>query len=227
MCFSATASFIAGGALTAAGAVTLREAKDRSHVPLAAMPLLFGIQQLVEGVVWLSADHPVVQSCAASVYVLFSHLLWPLYVPLAVMLIEPKGRRRSILKGFTVFGISLSVWLGWFIIHGPVKASLGARGIIYYLNVPEIPYGLAAYVFVTCFACFFSSHKFIRLFGISLLGSLAIALMAYQQAFYSVWCFFAAILSGIIYAHLKQGVRLWPQAVKKAAAALDKKLKSV
>lgn len=215
MCFSATASFIAGGALSAAGGVTLREAKDRSHVPLAAMPLLFGLQQLIEGIVWVSEGHRAVQGAVAFVYVMFSHVLWPFYIPLAVMLIEPAGRRRSILKGFVVFGVSLSLWLAWFIVHGTVTASLGARGIIYYMNVPAIPYGLAAYVFVTCFACFFSSHKFIRLFGISLFGSLAIALFAYEQAFYSVWCFFAAILSGIVYAHLKQGVRLWPQRVAK------------
>ena len=60
-----------------------------------------------------------------------------------------------------------------------------------------------------------------RVFGLALLGSLAIALWAYQQAFYSVWCFFAAILSGIIYVHLKQGVREWPATmIKKAEKAI-------
>jgi hypothetical protein len=222
MCFSATASFVAGGALGAAGAVTLREAKDKTHLPIAALPLLFGIQQAVEGVVWLTEHKPMLQGIAAFAYVMFSHVLWPFYLPLAVTVIEPRGRRRSILKGFVIFGTSISLWLFWFIIHGPVTASLGARGIIYYMNVPEIPYGLAAYVFVTCFACFFSSHKFIRVFGLALLGSLFISLWAYQQAFYSVWCFFAAILSGIVYAHLKQGTRLWPMAKAKLAQMVKK-----
>ena len=214
MCFSATASFIAGGSLGAAGAITLREAKTRSNIPLAALPLLFGVQQAIEGVVWISAGIPWLQAAAAYAYALFSHVLWPSYLPFAVMMAEPAGRRKSILKGFLVLGISVSIWLFSFIVRGPVSATLNVRGIIYHMNVPEIPYGLAAYVFVTCFCCFFSSHKFIRVFGLALLGSLAIALWAYQEAFYSVWCFFAAILSGIIYAHLKQGQRLWPQAVR-------------
>lgn len=210
MCFSATASFVAGGALSAAGAVTLREAKTKSRIPLAAMPLLFGMQQALEGVVWVSVNVPWLHTSAAYAYVMFSHVLWPTYLPLAVMAEEPRGRRKSVLKGFLVFGVALSAWLYSHIAAGPVTATHTATGIVYGMLLPDIPYGLAAYVFVTCFACFVSSHKFIRVFGIALTGALAIALWAYQESFYSVWCFFAAILSMIIYAHLRQGLRLWP-----------------
>ncbi len=216
MCFSATASFAAAAGLGAMGVVTLREAKSGSRKPLAALPLLFGIQQAVEGVVWISGRNPLLQSTAAFVYVMFSHVLWPFYVPLAVGLVEPKGRRRTVLKGFLVFGVALSFWLATYIISGPVTVSLACCGAVYGMVLPPIPYGLAAYVFVTCFSCFISSHKFIRVLGLAMLGALAIALWAYQEAFYSVWCFFAAILSAIVYAHLRQGKGLWP--VKAAPA---------
>lgn len=204
MCFSATASFVAGGALGAAGAATLRQAKTRSRVPLAAMPLLFGIQQAVEGVVWVSTGIPWLQAAAAYAYVMFSNVLWPFYTPFAVMSLEPAGRRKTILKGFMVFGIAVSLWLAWHIVRGPVTVSLNAYGVVYGTNVPAIPYGFAAYVFAACFSCFFSSHKFVRVFGLALIGALALALWAYQESFYSVWCFFAAILSFIIYVHLTQ-----------------------
>ncbi|OGL74722.1 hypothetical protein A3C96_03880 [Candidatus Uhrbacteria bacterium RIFCSPHIGHO2_02_FULL_60_10] len=46
MCFSATASFTAAAGLSTIGVITLREAKTRSQLPLAVMPLLFGIRQL-------------------------------------------------------------------------------------------------------------------------------------------------------------------------------------
>jgi len=207
MCFSATASFIAGGGLSAAGAATLRQAKTRSRLPLAMMPLLFGIQQLTEGVVWLSAEVVRLQSAAAFLYVMFSHVLWPAYVPFAVMSLERPGRRRTALKALLVFGVALGLWLLFYIVQGPVTASLCACGIIYSMNMPDIPYGLAAYVFVTCFSCFLSSHKFIRVFGLAMIGALAISLWYYRQAFYSVWCFFAAILSLMIYVHLTQDVK--------------------
>ena len=54
MCFSASASFIAGTSLSAVGVAALRNTKARSEQPLAAIPLLFGIQQLAEGVIWLT-----------------------------------------------------------------------------------------------------------------------------------------------------------------------------
>jgi hypothetical protein len=43
MCFSATACFTAGGALSALGVLTIRQVKDRASLPFAAIPLLFGI----------------------------------------------------------------------------------------------------------------------------------------------------------------------------------------
>jgi hypothetical protein len=57
MCFSASASFIAGGALTAVGVVTLKKTENKKEIPFAAIPLLFGIQQLIEGVIWLTLRH--------------------------------------------------------------------------------------------------------------------------------------------------------------------------
>lgn len=215
MCFSATASFTAAAGLGAMGAVTLREAKTRSRVPIAALPLFFGLQQAVEGVIWLSAGVPWLHSAAAFAYVLFSHVLWPTYIPLAVGALEPPGRRRAALRVFLVIGVAISVWLFSYIIRGPVVAACGASGIIYTMTLPPIPYGLAAYVLVTVVSCLISSHKFIRVFGIASIGALAISLWAYLEAFYSVWCFFAAILSAIVYVHLRHG-DAWSKLVTKA-----------
>jgi len=54
MCFSASASFIAGASLFAVGVATLKRARARAELPFAMIPLLFGIQQLTEGVIWLT-----------------------------------------------------------------------------------------------------------------------------------------------------------------------------
>ena len=54
MCFSATASFSAGVVLLGLGTLTLKSARGRRELPLAAIPLLFAIQQLTEGVIWLT-----------------------------------------------------------------------------------------------------------------------------------------------------------------------------
>lgn len=46
MCFSASASFIAGASLSAIGVAALRNTEKRTEQPLAMIPLLFGVQQL-------------------------------------------------------------------------------------------------------------------------------------------------------------------------------------
>lgn len=51
MCFSASASFIAGASLSAIGVATLRRVESKKEIPFATIPLLFGIQQLIEGVI--------------------------------------------------------------------------------------------------------------------------------------------------------------------------------
>lgn len=55
MCFSPAASFSVGTALLAGGTYATAQAikKDPRWVPLAAYPVAFGVQQTVEGAVWL------------------------------------------------------------------------------------------------------------------------------------------------------------------------------
>ena len=45
------------------------------------------------------------------VYSFFSHVLWPVYVPAAVLLIEPPGWRRRALLVFVVTGVAVGAYL--------------------------------------------------------------------------------------------------------------------
>ena len=203
-CFSPTASFLAGGALSAAGTYTLRHAKKPEQVPFAAIPLLFGIQQIIEGFVWLTFGQGYVHTAATYAYVMFSHVLWPLYLPFAVWAIEPEPRRKKWLGLFVFMGCVISATLFAYVLQGPVTSAVVGRCIAYAVPLPSVPFSLWAYVLATVGSCFVSSRKFVRVFGLALLGSLAIAYWSYTEAFYSVWCFFAALLSLIVFVHLRQ-----------------------
>ena len=113
MCFSATASFSAGAVLLGVGALTLRSARRPRELPFAAIPLLFAIQQLSEGVIWLTFRYeaPQLNAAMTHVYSFFSHVLWPAYIPLAVLLIEPPGLRHRLLLAFVVGGLAVGVYL--------------------------------------------------------------------------------------------------------------------
>ena len=103
MCFSATASFTAGVVLLGVGVLTLRAARRPRELPLAAIPMLFAIQQLTEGVIWLtfSREAPLPDTVMTDVYSFFSHVLWPVSVSVAVLLVKPPGWRRTTLATST------------------------------------------------------------------------------------------------------------------------------
>ena len=52
MCFSPDADLAAGVVVTVIGVDAIRRARTPKELPLAALPLLFGIHQLVEAFVW-------------------------------------------------------------------------------------------------------------------------------------------------------------------------------
>jgi hypothetical protein len=53
MCFSPTASFVTVGITTAAAIASLTQVRGWRELPLASLPLIFAVQQSVEGFLWL------------------------------------------------------------------------------------------------------------------------------------------------------------------------------
>ena len=102
MCFNAAASFAASAVLIPAGLHTLRIARaaDARWLALAAFPLLFGVQQALEGVLWLALGDPlgdlvgVPPSTLAPPLALgslaFAYVLWPMLIPLAARSVESR-----------------------------------------------------------------------------------------------------------------------------------------
>jgi len=220
MCFSATASFIVGGSLTVAGAATLKLANDRREFPFAAIPLLFGVQQSVEGLLWLSIgnDMPQLKTATTYLFTFFSHMLWPVFIPFAVARLESvqlesiraedgghgvQPWRSNALWGFRVVGVVVAMFLLELVATQPLTAVVD-RHIIYvtpfFYDWPMMLFYIAA----TCIVCFFSSHLLVRLFGLMVLLFFVVSWWFYTEALFSVWCFFAAILSSIIYLHFRR-----------------------
>ena len=205
MCFSATASFVAGATLSAAGVATLRQARQRSEIPFAAMPLLFGIQQITEGVIWLTFryDAPVLKQTMTYIYSVFSHVWWPIYVPFAIGYLETFHRRKTILRAFQSAGLAVGLYLLYSIIARPIVAELSGRHIVY--ASPHF-YRLSVmvlYLAATCVSGLFSSHRFVNLFGILAFVAFVASYLVHVSALVSIWCFFAAVLSLLVYLHLR------------------------
>ena len=210
MCFSATASFSAGALLLGIGTLTFRSAlatRQRQALPFAAIPLLFAVQQLIEGVIWLTfrVDAPLLNSVMTHVYSFFSHVLWPVYVPVAVMLMEPNGWRRRTLIAFVAAGAAVGAYLLYILLAFPVVSRPTGQHIEY-----DSPHFFAAvtmtlYLLSTALSPLLSTHRMVVVFGALALLSFGAAYAFYATWFISVWCFFAALLSAVVYLHF--GVR--------------------
>lgn len=202
MCFSATASFGSGMLLLAIGTVTLRMARRPAERPYAAIPLLFAAQQLVEGVVWLSFSGPAwLNFSATQVYSFFSHILWPVYVPLAAWLLEPGGWRRRVLSAFVVIGLAVGAYLLYSLVVEPIQARPVGGHVDYQSPHFYIAASMTLYLLATTVSLLLSSHIWVKVFGALALAASFASYFFYARWFISVWCFFAALLSITIALH--------------------------
>ena len=206
MCFSATASFAVGALTAVIGIAALRHVTSRHELPLAIVPLLFAAQQMLEGLVWLRLEPGGngQVSGLAFCFLVFAKVVWPVYAAVAVLLIEPVQRRRLILGGIAVLGGLLSAYLLADLLSEPLSASIQGHHIVYGSGVAALSWQHLPYLFCTCAPMFISSHRVIRLFGAAVLIGFAVSAAAYLAAFVSVWCFFAAANSTLLYFYFRQ-----------------------
>lgn len=205
MCFSATASFTAAVVAGSIGTVTLWKAAgtgNRALLPIAAFPALFALQQAVEGFLWLDLARPDPGTCRpflTHAFLGYAEVFWPIFAPLAAWLIEPVQWRRRLIGICAAVGVALSAYLLWEMIRDPYTAS-AATGHIVYRNTVDYPTGIEIpYVLATTISLLLSSHRLIQLLAIVILGGFAVAYWSYNQSYISVWCFFAAVSSVIVY----------------------------
>ena len=206
MCFSATASFSAAALLLGIGTLTLRSAlatHQRRALPFAAIPLLFAVQQLIEGVIWLTfgGEATLLNSVMTYVYSVFSHVLWPVYVPMAVVLMEPAGWRRRALVGFVVAGAAVGAYLMYVLVAFPVVSQPTGQHVEYVSPHFFAAVTMTIYLLSTAVSPLLSTHRMVDVFGALALLSFGAAYAFYAAWFISVWCFFAALLSAVIYLH--------------------------
>lgn len=205
MCFSAPASFAAAAIAGGIGVASLWTAArrcDPALLPIATFPVLFAAQQLVEGLLWLDLAQPEPGSCRpvlVHAFLGYAEIFWPVFAPLAALVIEPERWRRRLILICLAVGMALSTYLLIKMIGDPYSASAATGHIVYrnnatYLKGIEFPYVLA-----TTISLLLSSHRTIQLLAGIILGGFAVAYWSYYQSYISVWCFFAAVSSVLVY----------------------------
>lgn len=203
MCFSEEASFVASAVLAAVGIASLRKAKKHpERYLIAAIPLLFAIQQAAEGVQWLHFkgiwDNSKVADGAKQLYLLIALVLWPFWMPFSAIIAEKERGRKFWLFLLTALGALVSVYTASRLLAENAIAEVVGSSIQYtaHLNmwvvIPYIIAGIAPW--------FVSSISRAKYLGWGYLLSCGLAGWFYLYYFTSIWCFACAVVSILVYA---------------------------
>jgi len=241
MCFSEPASYTVSAACAVAGAYSVFKSPSPNYLPLAAVPLIFALQQVSEGLVWNALDQVVglqTSGWPATLFVVIAMVFWPVFVPLSVLLAEEDGRRKRIIAVLAATGCLVSLVYIARLLNADVTASVAGISIQYTSQLKPgvslplwllsqaqggtdwilVPYALAT---IGALAC--SAHTALRWFAGLVAAVMVVLLAADQTTLVSVWCFFAAsgslfVLPAILFA--SPGYRKEPVQTVTGAAHL-------
>lgn len=225
MCFSAEASFAGGILISSIGIATMKQVHKPSQLIFASIPLFFGVQQITEGVLWLTLPNPEyahIQKISAYIFLTMAEVLWPLIIPLSVYLIEENSKRKRLIRISLLMGLSLTFYYGYCMIFLNFNPQIMGYHIQYNSDFPEslaLP-AFVVYLIATIAPLFVSSIKRMRLFGTLLFFSCLITAIFFTQYLTSVWCFFAALISGVVFWILRDSKMEFNTFAKKLSVQL-------
>lgn len=203
MCFSAGASFSAAGVLSVIGLLTVKKVHDKRLYPLSLIPLIFAIQQFTEGIVWLALGNCISTAFilpASSMFIVFAFVLWPPYISIATLAYEKHLMRRRLLFITLLVGLSLAAYAIFHLVYYEIQAQLVSCHILYRVKDIEFSYySIIPYLIATILPFFISSIKKLWVLGLASLISFIVSFVVYTTWLTSIWCFFAAIISMLLY----------------------------
>lgn len=226
MCFSAKASFIASSLLALIGSFSLKKVKDKSQILFAFIPILFSIQQFSEGLIWVFKnrlpENSYLIKFLSYIFLTFALIIWPIFIPLALLKLEKNLNVKKYLKIILSLGICWSLFFIFIISKEKLIVNLNCSSIYYKIELPYyINYDLLLifYTLLTIAPFFISKQKVLKIFGLLLSFSCLISYIYWYSFLTSVWCFFAALLSLSVYLIIR-----WQNLREEYLKVLDKYL---
>jgi hypothetical protein len=228
MCFSAEASFTAAALLVPAGALSTARAyrADRRYVPIAALPFLLGLQQALEGAVWIADGNAFWVEQFSLAYMFFSWLAWPVWVPFSAYFLETE-RRKLLYLVLAIMGGMLGAmqYFPYFAHDGWLTTRFLPRAISYegkelfdYIIGRQMTYTI--YVTVVVGSLLLSRDVNVRIFGFLVAAVLVVTYLFFSYAYISVFCFGAALMSlYLVWMVFRRGWRVRPQGAHSPGTA--------
>ncbi|WP_328334990.1 MULTISPECIES: DUF6629 family protein [unclassified Streptomyces] len=201
MCWSATADLVAGTGIAAVGVACPAQVRRARDLPLAALPLLLGIHQVIEAGVWHSGGGTGPATTAWAVIALPLLALW---VPCGVLLAAPRPTPRRLLLP-VVAGTATAVVLAFRIADRPVIAQVRGHTVGYVIDLPLPALVVAGYLLATVGSLLLTPDPLLRLFGAVVGAGALICFLLWKLAYVSTWCAFAAVSAVLMVGWVRRG----------------------
>lgn len=227
--YFAVLNFTLSGAIGLVGILTLRKVSTPNEVIFASLPLLFALHQFTEGFVWLGMGGHIEQRAldiAAGIFIYYAQGLLPLLVPLAIWLIEKQQWRKNLLGILTLIGFALAVYTMYGLSTIPSSVTVVNNTLDYENPATANIYDALVYILTTCGALMLSSSIAIELFGFLNFVGLTIIFLLRPYGFTSLWCLYAAAISGLLYFHFVERRIAFLQSLKDKKEQFSKKLEN-
>ncbi len=201
--YFAVLNFTLSGAIGLIGLLTLSKVSEPREVLFASLPLLFALHQFTEGFVWLGVGGVIdarALELAEGIFIYYAQGVLPFLVPLSVWLIERgNGVNETLLGVLAGIGLEQAIYAMYWLAVVPSSVDI-VNNTIHYYNpwTGNLLYG-ALYVLTTCGALMLSSSVSIQLFGVLNLLGLSVIYLLRPYGFTSLWCLYAAAVSGLLY----------------------------
>lgn len=101
-------------------------------------------------------------------------------------------------------GAGASIYFLFALLTEPASALIEGKHIVYHLPHRHDAFILTLFIIGTCLTPLLSSYRTIRLFGFVIIIALIVTRITYVHWFASVWCFFAALMSAVVFLHFSQ-----------------------
>lgn len=199
MCYPALLNYASVAILIPAGAYAVLKS-DEKHQLYASVPLVFGLQQLLIGVMWvcINANYHTLAHNIAMLYLFAIYFWWPVILPAAVYHFQSHTQYRLLLRILFFAGLLLGLAMYAPVLAGLKSFSLRLVGKTITISVYAKFWqqGLITLCYVTvvvssllaAMAKISSWQKFI------LIDVLLVSLMWCAVMFTSIWCYIPLLL---------------------------------
>ena len=200
MCLSPEVDVVASITIGTFAIDALRHNKGVQTLPIALVPAIFAVHTFASAVVWWGNRGNVPShwgNLAAQFFIAIAFVLLPIYIPLAVLCLEPVHWRRFIMTLFSAGGLIAGAMYAHHIALGDSSAVVCKRYVDYHVSGVSLSFAIL-YDLATLGAVLVSSYRSLQLWGMINILAIGVLSLVEREGLPSLWCFWAACTSGCI-----------------------------